>query len=142
MAGDAANTSASTRWDRVREWLFRPNHYRSVHELRMAAERGDEAQLAALLDPAVAVVVEGGEAAHPLVHVVRGAYEATAVLRHGMAPRAGVVVDERRVDGQAGLVLKRAGATTAAITIDFTGRLVSVVWVRLDPQNQGAWVAA
>jgi hypothetical protein len=39
------------------------------------------------------------------------------------------------------LVLRRAGAPTAAITVDFTG-LVSVIWVRLDPQNRGAWAAA
>ncbi|MFB2600178.1 hypothetical protein ACEXQE_20505 [Herbiconiux sp. P17] len=122
-----------TRWQSVWEWVARPSHFKAVHTFRVAAQSGDDAQLGALLDPEVAVVVEAGEEAHPTIKVVKGAYEAVALLRHGMAARPGLVVAERTVGSQAGLVLSRAGETTAAMTIDFTGRLISVVWIKLQP---------
>ena len=118
-------------WQTVWEWLARPAHFKAVHGFSTAAQSGDEARLAALLDPEVAVVVEAGEAAHPTIKVVKGVYEAVALLRHGMAPRPGVTVSERPVGSQAGLVLTRGGAPTASVTVDFTGRLVSVVWIKL-----------
>ncbi|WP_092551271.1 hypothetical protein [Herbiconiux ginsengi] len=118
-------------WQTVWEWVARPNHVKAVHSFSAAAQSGDEVRLGALLDPDVAVVVEAGEPAHPTIKVVKGVYEAGALLRHGMAPRAGVVVAERPVGSQAGLVLSRDGQPTASVTVDFTGRLVSVVWIKL-----------
>jgi RNA polymerase sigma-70 factor (ECF subfamily) len=50
-----------------------------------------------------------------------------------MAARPGLVVSERSVGSQSGLVLSRDGQTTAAMTVDFTGRLISVVWIKLHP---------
>jgi RNA polymerase sigma-70 factor (ECF subfamily) len=123
--------SSPTLWQTVWEWVARPSHFKAVHGFSAAAQSGDEALLGALLDPEVAVVVEAGEAAHPTIKVVKGVYEAVALLRHGMAPRPGVIVAERPVGSQAGLVLSRGGEPTASVTVDFTGRLVSVVWIKL-----------
>lgn len=121
--------------------FLRPLHHRAVHEFRAAAERGDAERLASLLDPAVAVVVERGDRDHPVIRVVRGAYEAVALLMHGMAAKPDLVIEERAVNAQAGLMLNRGDETIAAMTVDFTGRLISVVWIRLRPDKLRHWNA-
>jgi RNA polymerase sigma-70 factor (ECF subfamily) len=119
----------------------RPLHHRAVHELREAAERGDADRLAALLDPAVAVVVEGEDRGERAIRVVRGVQDAIALLLHGMAPKPGLVIDERSVNAQAGLMLTHSGRTLAAMTVDFTKGVISVVWIRLHPVQLRHWNA-
>jgi RNA polymerase sigma-70 factor (ECF subfamily) len=124
----------SKSWAAVWSWLARPNRYRGVHNFCVAAESADPARLATLLDPGVAIVVDAGDAEHSRVRVVGGVGDATALLVHGMAARPGLVIDERSINGQAGLMLNGDDAA-AAINIDFTGRLISVVWILLRPEQ-------
>jgi hypothetical protein len=119
----------------------RPLHHRAVHEFREAAEHGDAERLAALLDPAVAVVVDNGDLDQRSVRVVRGVQDAIALLLHGMASEPGLVIDERPINAQAGLMLSRCGRTLAAMTLDFTRGFVSVVWIRLHPVQLRHWNA-
>ncbi len=119
--------------------FMRPLHHRAVHEFRDAAENGHAVRLASLLDPDVAVVVDRGDREDPAIRVVRGAYEAIALLIHGMAAKPDVVIEERAVNAQAGLMLNRGNRTIAAMTVDFTGGLISVVWIRLRPEQLRHW---
>lgn len=121
------------------DWLHRPLHHRAVHVFRRAAECGDGERLAALLDPGVAVVVDAGDQDQPRVRVVYGVYEAIALLMHGMAAKPGLIIDERSVNAQAGLLLRRGGETIAAMTVDFTRGLISMVWIRLRPEKLRHW---
>ena len=98
-----------------------------------AAENGDAERLGTLLDPGVAVVVDDGDQHHPAIRVVRGVRDAITLLLHGMAAKPGLVIDERAVNAQAGLMLSRGDETIAAMAIDFTGGLISMVWIRLRP---------
>lgn len=123
-----------SRWATAWQWMTRPPHHRAVHDLRVAAQSGDNARLESLLNADVAVVVESGETDDPKIRMVNGAYDAVALLRHGLAEQPGLVVVERAVNGQAGLVLRRYNRQTAAVTVDFTGRLIGSVWIRLDPR--------
>jgi hypothetical protein len=134
-------SSGPMPWAAAWEWLVRPNHYRAVHALRIAAERGDAPRLASLLDPAVAVVVDSGDTEHPTIRVINGVHDAIALLLHGMSPRPGRGITERSVNGQAGLILNSDNTAEAAVTLDFTGRLVSVMWIRLQPRIQRHWNA-
>ncbi|WP_232499254.1 hypothetical protein [Agromyces humatus] len=104
-----------------------------MHEFRTAAESGDATRLGSLLDPGVAVVVDDGDQDHPTIRVVRGVRDAITLLLHGMAEKPGLVIDERPVNAQAGLMLNRGDETIAAMTIDFTHGLISLVWIRLRP---------
>ena len=124
-------TSSSMTWERI----LRPARHRAVHTLRVAAERGDADRLGALLDPEVAVVVESGDTENPRIRMVTGAYDAVPVLVHGLATRQGQVVYERPVNGYAGLLLSRNDQHTAAVTVDFAGRLIRSVWIRVSPQG-------
>jgi hypothetical protein len=121
------------------EWLARPTHYRAVRNLRLALEDGDAARLESLLGPAVAVVVDDGHDEQHSIKVVDGQYDAVALLLLGMRRQPGRRILERSVNGQAGLFLRQGDETTATISIDFTGRLVSVVWIRLRPLMLRHW---
>jgi hypothetical protein len=106
-------TALTAAW----EWLARPTHYRAVRKFRVAAQRGDAERLTSLLEPGIAVVVDAGQGdAHPIR-----------------------VVAERSVNGQAGLMVSDGTETSAAITVDFTGRRISVVWIRLHPTTLRHW---
>jgi hypothetical protein len=139
LAAPLRRAAIATSWTAVWDWVARPMHYRAVHAFRIAAQSGDGAKLASLLDERSAVVVEAGDARHPAIRVVRGAYEAIALLMHGMSGKPGLVISERSVNGQAGLMLSRGGRAIATITIDFTGRIVSTVWIQLNPYELRHW---
>jgi hypothetical protein len=124
------NTGSPMSWERI----LRPVRHRAVHALRVAAERGDAHRLVALLDPRVAVVVESGSTENPQIRMVSGTYDAVPVLVHGLATQQGQVVYERPVNGYAGLLLSRNDRHTAAVTVDFAGRLIRSVWIRVSPQ--------
>ena len=126
-------------WTAVWDWVARPMHYRAVHKFRVAAQSGHGAELASLLDEKSAVVVDAGAERHTAIRVVRGAYEAIALLLHGMSGKPGLVISERSVNGQAGLMLFRGGEAIATITVDFTGRIISTVWIRLNPHELRHW---
>lgn len=121
--------------------VTRPLHHKAVHELREAAELGDAERLAALLDPAVAVVVDRGDREERAIRVVRGVQDAITLLTHGLAPKPGLVIDERSVNAQAGLMLTQSGRTLAAMTVDVTRGFISVVWIRLHPVRLRHWNA-
>jgi hypothetical protein len=122
-----------TRWGAVRSRLTRPAHHRLVHDLRLAAGSGDRERIASVLRPDVSVVVDRGDGQHQTIRVVKGTYDATALLVHGLGDQAGRTVVEHSINGQAGLVTSTDGVPTAAIAVDFVGSLISVVWVRLHP---------
>jgi hypothetical protein len=56
-----------------------------------------------------------------------------------MGAQPGLAVTERAINGQAGLTLSRGGEVTAAINVDFSGRLISMVWIQLQPELVRRW---
>ncbi|UOE44281.1 hypothetical protein [Agromyces larvae] len=128
-----------TPWAAAWEWAARPMRYRAVRAFRVAAEAGDVGRLEAALDPDVRVVVESREPGRSRARVVQGTRDAITVLVHGMAARADRRIVERSVNGQAGLLVTQAGEATALISVDFTGALVSVVWIRVHPDVLRHW---
>jgi RNA polymerase sigma-70 factor (ECF subfamily) len=111
----------------------RGHRRRTVGALRAAASDRDLRRLRELLAPDVAVVVDAGRPDRAKVRVVRGPEDASLLLVHALSAREGLEVAERPVNDRPGLVVSRGGRPTAAIAVDLTDRLVSVVWVRLDP---------
>lgn len=111
---------------------FAHRHRDVVRELSTAAGSRDLQRLRSLLHPTIAVVVDRGAPGEPEIRVVEGVDEAAALLAHGIAAPQ-VVAEEGAVNSQAGLLLTRAGLPLANIAVDFTGALISLVWVRLHP---------
>ena len=134
-----ADATPQSRWAVAWEWLARPTRYRAVRRFRIAAASGDMTRLASMLQPDVAVVVDAGHAGHLSIRVVEGVHDAIAMLVHGLAEKPGRAITERSVNGQAGLVVSHDDTATATMTVDFTGQLISVVWIRLRPEMQRHW---
>jgi RNA polymerase sigma-70 factor (ECF subfamily) len=134
-AGPTAAKQPIAPWRRI----LRPIHARAVHRFRTAAESADVSKLRSLLAPDVAVVIDAGDVEHPTIRVIAGIQDAVTMLLHGMAGRPGLSIDERAVNGQAGLTLNHFDEEFATITIDFTARLVGVVWIRLHPETLRHW---
>jgi hypothetical protein len=130
---------AASPWAAAWKWLTRPTHFRAVRDFRIAAERRDAARLVTLLHPDVAVLVDSGDTEHQTIRVVHGTYDAIPLLLHGLGSQPGLQIAERSINGQAGLTLSRDGGVTAAINVDFTGRLISMVWIQLQPELQRNW---
>jgi hypothetical protein len=131
--------AVSSAWGRAWEWVTRPLHYGAVRRLRLAAQQGDGPLLASMLARGVALVVQSTQGETERVMVVRGSRDVVAVLQHGMTTPQGVVAEERSVNGQAGIVVSSGEHPSAMLTLDFTGRLVSLIWVRLDPHLLKHW---
>jgi hypothetical protein len=110
-----------------------------VRLLHAAAEARDGEQLRALLAPTVSVVIDSGSGEASGVRVFQGVEDAQVVLEHGFARSADVLVKEASVNSQAGLIISRAGTTTACVAVDFTGRLITMIWVRLEPAARRHW---
>jgi len=121
-------------WRALWRRAHRPSHHTVVRELRIAAEARDAHALSSLLDLDVSVVVESGDTESPDVRMVSGKYDAVPLLIHGIA-QPGIRVTERTVNGQAGLLLRRDGNTTA-VTVDFAGPLIEAVWIRLSSHHR------
>lgn len=85
------------------------------------------------------MVVGSGETEPQTIRVVGGTYDAVALLMHGLGAQPGLEITERSINGQAGLTVSRGGEVTAAINVDFTGRLISMVWIQLQPEMLRNW---
>ncbi|MFC7787700.1 hypothetical protein ACU045_01850 [Microbacterium sp. MAHUQ-60] len=137
---------ATPLWEAVWEWVARPSHYAGVRRLRTLAQAQDQAALVAALHPDVTVAVTTTQDGQESTVVARGPRDAAPVLLYGFRGGHGVQVAERTVNGQAGLAMTRGDELTALITVDFTGRLVSLVWVRMRPDHahrgRSYWCAA
>ena len=135
MAVQRPSKRATSLLDALWEWLAGPTHYLAVRRLRTIAQKQDLPTLVATLHPDVAVAVTSTRSGQERTVVARGARDAAPVLLHGFKGGPGVGITERSVDGQAGLVMTSGDEVTAMITVDFTARLVSLVWVRLHPDH-------
>jgi RNA polymerase sigma-70 factor (ECF subfamily) len=139
-APKALTGSTRHRWIAAWRSLTHTPHRRAVHAFRLAAERGDGKELASMLAPDVAVVVDSGDDEYPTVRVVRGVDDAAVLLMHGLTDPADVVITERPVNDQPGLVLERDRERVAVMTIDFIAGLMAVVWIRLQPEKLRHWI--
>lgn len=124
---------------RRRRWFARPSHYRAVDNLRTAILERDVARVEMLLHPGAGLVVDSGSETGSGKRAFLGAHATAVGLLHGANPGVESSLDVRSVNGQAGLVLRARHINTAVICVDFTAGLVSVVWVRLQPEQLKHW---
>lgn len=129
----------SEPWPGVWRRVGRPLHFAAVHAFRMACERVDAVALVSMLNPDIAVVVDDSDLEQPKIRVAWGFAEAIPLLFYGLADQAGLVIAERSVNSQPGLMLRRGVEDIANICIDFTGTRISVVWIRLHPEALRHW---
>lgn len=113
-------------------------HRSVVRELRIAAEEGDPAKVAAVLDPRVVMLIDGGGVVpadpRPFVGPTDVARKICEVLENDPA-----VITEREVNGQRGLALLRRGRVTSVVGIEVRKRMVTDLWVVINPDKLRDW---
>jgi len=111
-----------------------------VRAFKQAWEAKDIGALISLLDPGATVVADGGglAGAQPIEgqeQIARACVDLT-----DRAP--GLVILERTVNGQPGLVTQRDGVTAAVLAFDVAGDRIKHIWAVLNPQKLRPWTTA
>lgn len=107
-----------------------------VHRLAAACRTGDAEVIEAALSPAaIAVCDSGGRLPAPLVPLV-GAGEVTWLLQT-LLPGTDLTVES--INGESGLVLRRAGRALAVIAVTCDQDTVTALWVVLNPDKLRGW---
>lgn len=113
-------------------------HRSTVHDLRLAVETRTVSKLVAILDPAVAMAIDSGGIVPADTRIVRGrahvAQRVCTLLEH-----APVDFSEQEVNGQSGLVLRRAGRVCGVVSMNVRGGLVTDLWIVLNPDKLQHW---
>jgi hypothetical protein len=107
-----------------------------VRRLAAACHTDDVDAIEAMLDPeAVAVCDSGGRVPAP-VQPVYGAAEVAGLLRT-LLPGSDLSVE--RVNGHAGLVIRRTGRAVAVIAVSCADDRAAALWVVLNPAKLQGW---
>ena len=113
-------------------------HRAAVHELRLAAQNGDASAIAALLDPSVEMVTDGGGRAPVDTRLVRGPANVARRICDVLEQQPAKIA-EREVNGQSGLVLSRQGRVAAVVSVSVRHKRVTDLWVILNPDKLRHW---
>jgi len=108
-----------------------------VRRFATACGNRSSAALRLLLAPEAVVISDGGGKVAAALTPVRGA-DAAARCVTDLLPDAAVTVEA--VNGQAGVVLRRAGAVVAVVSLSVAGAKVAAVWIVLNPDKLRHWV--
>ncbi|MGW3287344.1 RNA polymerase sigma factor SigJ [Streptomyces sp. NPDC001002] len=111
-----------------------------VRHFKEAWEAQDIDALVRLLDPDATATGDGGGLASAAPHPIRGGEPVARFFADLMARApAEVIVLERTVNGQAGLVAQVNGVTEVVLAFDVTGGLIRHVWGVRNPEKLRSW---
>jgi RNA polymerase sigma factor (sigma-70 family) len=110
-----------------------------VRNFKQAWEAKDITALVALLDPEAMATADTGGLATAMPSPIEGAERvAQAVLEvAGLAP--GLILLERTVNGQPGLVAQLDGATVTVFAFDIAGDQIKHIWAVRNPEKLRPW---
>ncbi|MBN6057199.1 RNA polymerase sigma factor SigJ [Nonomuraea sp. RK-328] len=110
-----------------------------VRSFKQAWEAKDIDALIGLLDPGATVIADGGGQVNALLRPVEGAEQIVryALTLAGMAPD--LVILERTVNGQPGLVAQRNGVTEAVMAFEVADDRITRIWAVRNPEKLRPW---
>ncbi|WP_435769710.1 sigma-70 family RNA polymerase sigma factor [Nocardioides sp. SYSU DS0651] len=110
-----------------------------VRRFRAAWQARDIEALVRLLDPAVTAVADGGGVVSAEVLPIVGAQQVARVLLDVAARAPAMVLAERVVNGQPGLVALEGGATATVFAFDVRGDRIVRIWAVRNPDKLRPW---
>jgi RNA polymerase sigma factor (sigma-70 family) len=112
-----------------------------VRDFKRAWEAKDISAPVGLLDPDATVTADGGGLATAALRPIEGA-EQVARFYTGIASREpGLMLLERTVNGQPGLVAQHDGVTTTVFAFDIAGEKIKHIWAIRNPDKLRPWTA-
>jgi len=121
-------------------FLVRRGDESVVQEFATACSAGSVGALRRMLAPQAVVVSDGGGQVAAAPHPVRGADAVAQCVTELLSLQPGTALTVQAVNGQAGVVLRRAGAVVAVVSLTVTGAKVAAVWIVLNPDKLRHWL--
>jgi RNA polymerase sigma factor (sigma-70 family) len=113
-----------------------------VRAFKQAWEAQDINALIGILDPDATVIADGGGIAQANLEPVEGGERIArrTIELAAMAP-SGLILLERTVNGQPGLVMQQDGVTVTVFAFDIVGDRIKHVWAVRNPEKLRSWTA-
>ncbi|HET6987482.1 MAG TPA: hypothetical protein VFI00_12745 [Kribbella sp.] len=111
-----------------------------VRRFATACTAGSLGAVRSVLAAEAVVVSDGGGKVAAALYPVRGADDVARCVIDLLSTEPGAALTVEAVNGQAGVVLRRAGQVTAVVSLSVTGPKVTAVWIVLNPDKLRHWV--
>jgi RNA polymerase sigma factor (sigma-70 family) len=113
-----------------------------VREFRQAWQAKDIEALVGLLDPDATVIADGGGLVSAALHPIEGAEQiARYVIDIARRAPSNMMIIERTVNGQPGLVAQQDGVTVTVLAFDVAGNQIKHIWAVRNPEKLRPWTA-
>jgi RNA polymerase sigma factor (sigma-70 family) len=110
-----------------------------VRGFRQAWEDGDIEAIIGLLDPDATVIADGGGLVPAALHPVEGAAQIARLCADLSALAPDLMLLERTVNGQPGLVAQQGGVTVTVFAFDLAGDRIKHIWAIRNPYKLRPW---
>jgi RNA polymerase sigma factor (sigma-70 family) len=112
-----------------------------VRDFKHAWEAKDIDALIGLLDPAATATADSGGLVSAVTEPVVGGEQIARACAELMTRAPGMVILERTVNGQPGLVTQQNGVTVAVLAFDIAHNRIKHIWAVLNPEKLRSWAA-
>jgi hypothetical protein len=110
-----------------------------VRDFKQAWEAKDIAALIGLLDPAVTAIADGGGLVSAVLHPIGGSEQVARLCVDLASWAPNLMILERTVNGQPGLVAQQDGITVTVFAFDFAGDRIKHIWAVRNPEKLRPW---
>lgn len=110
-----------------------------AHRFAQACAAGSVVALRGLLAPEAVVVSDGGGKVTAALAPIRGADAVAHNVTELLGRQPGTALTVEAVNGQAGVVLRRAGTVIAVVSLSVAGAKVAAIWIVLNPDKLRHW---
>ncbi|WP_432875849.1 hypothetical protein ACQPYH_24945 [Kribbella sp. CA-245084] len=118
--------------------MFKRSDHAVVHRFATACRAGSAGAIRSLLAREVVAISDGGGQVVAAMGPVRGVEQVAQCLAELLTPDLDLTVEA--VNGQPGVVLRRAAAVVAVVSLRVAGAKVAAVWIVLNPDKLRHWV--
>jgi RNA polymerase sigma factor (sigma-70 family) len=112
-----------------------------IRDFKKAWQAGDIGALIGLLDPDATVVADGGGLVPAALHPIEGSEQIARYMADLATRTASLVLLERTVNGQPGLVAQQDGVTVTVFAFDIADNRITRIWAVRNPDKLRPWTA-
>ncbi|MFG1681230.1 RNA polymerase sigma factor SigJ [Nonomuraea sp. NPDC049269] len=113
-----------------------------VRDFKQAWQAKDIAALISLLDPDATAIADGGGLVSAVLHPIQGSEDIARYAIDIAIRAADLVILERTVNGQPGLIGQRDGVTEMVMAFDVAGDRIKHIWAVRNPEKLRPWTVA
>jgi RNA polymerase sigma factor (sigma-70 family) len=112
-----------------------------VREFKQAWEAKDIEALIGILDPAATLTADGGGLVSAALEPIEGSAQIARYTVQLASRVPGLVMAERTVNGQPGLIIQQDGVTVTVLAFGIAGDRITRIWAVRNPDKLRPWTA-